>query len=108
MFTGLEPLLGLMCGAISMGGGHGTSATFGPTLESMGVVGANTIGLAAATLGLICGGLIGAPTSKYLITKYKLKPKKKLLLIFMMIFQIKMEYIVMLQIQTLHYQLPLQ
>ena len=77
MFTGLEPLLGLMCGAISMGGGHGTSATFGPTLESMGVVGANTIGLAAATLGLICGGLIGAPTSKYLITKYKLKPKKE-------------------------------
>ncbi|GAA0714207.1 sodium/glutamate symporter [Paraclostridium ghonii] len=76
MLTGLDPLLGLMCGAISMGGGHGTSATFGPTLESMGVVGANTIGLAAATLGLICGGFIGAPTSKFLIEKYKLKPNK--------------------------------
>ncbi|MEG2788589.1 MAG: sodium/glutamate symporter, partial [Romboutsia sp.] len=77
MLTGLDPLMGLMCGAISMGGGHGTSATFGPTLESMGVVGANTIGLAAATLGLISGGLVGAPTSKFLIEKYKLKPKKE-------------------------------
>lgn len=77
MLTGLEPLLGLMCGAISMGGGHGTSATFGPTLEAMGVVGANTIGLAAATLGLISGGLVGAPTSRYLIEKYKLKPKNE-------------------------------
>ena len=77
MLTGLEPLLGLMCGAISMGGGHGTSATFGPTLEAMGVVGANTIGLAAATLGLISGGLIGAPTSRYLIEKYKLNPKNE-------------------------------
>lgn len=78
LLTGLDPLLGLMCGAISMGGGHGTSATFGPTLESMGVVGANTIGLAAATLGLICGGFVGAPTSKFLIEKYKLKPNDSL------------------------------
>lgn len=78
MLTGINPLLGLMCGAISMGGGHGTSATFGPTLESMGVVGANTIGLAAATLGLICGGFVGAPTSKFLIEKYKLKPKESI------------------------------
>jgi len=78
MLTGIDPLLGLMCGAISMGGGHGTSATFGPALESMGVVGANTIGLAAATLGLICGGFVGAPTSKFLIEKYKLKPKESI------------------------------
>lgn len=78
MLTGIDPLLGLMCGAISMGGGHGTSATFGPTLESIGVAGANTIGLAAATLGLICGGFVGAPTSKFLIEKYKLKPKESI------------------------------
>lgn len=75
--TGIEPLLGLMCGAISMGGGHGTSATFGPTLEAMGITGANTIGLASATLGLISGGLVGAPTSRFLIEKYKLKPKEE-------------------------------
>ncbi|MCG4734298.1 sodium/glutamate symporter, partial [Casaltella massiliensis] len=34
--------------------------------------------LAAATLGLICGGFVGAPTSKFLIEKYKLKPNDSL------------------------------
>ena len=70
IFTGIDPLLGLMCGAISMGGGHGTSAAFGPTIEGLGVQGAMTIGIAAATLGLISGSLSGAPTARFLIKKY--------------------------------------
>lgn len=72
--TNVHPLIGLMCGTISMEGGHGNAAAFGRTIEGMGVDGAVTIGLAAATLGIILGGVLGAPVSRYLIEKYKLKP----------------------------------
>lgn len=71
---GLEPLLGIMVGAVSMEGGHGAATAFGGTLEELGVNSALSIGLAAATFGLIAGGLVGGPTVKYLITKYKLQP----------------------------------
>lgn len=73
--TGIHPLLGLMCGAISMGGGHGTSASFAPVIEGIGIEGAGTIGLAAATLGLMSGGLIGAPVARFLIKRHNLKAK---------------------------------
>lgn len=72
--TGINPLIGVMCGAVSMEGGHGAAASFGATVESLGVNGAVTIGMAAATFGVMCGGLIGGPISRYLIDKYKLKP----------------------------------
>ncbi|KAB2333084.1 sodium/glutamate symporter [Cytobacillus depressus] len=71
---GLEPLLGIMVGAVSMEGGHGAATAFGGTLEELGVQSALSVGLAAATFGLVAGGLVGGPTVKYLVTKYKLKP----------------------------------
>lgn len=71
--TNINPLLGLMCGTISMEGGHGNAAAFGSVIESLGVDGAVTIGLSAATLGIILGGILGAPASRYLIEKYRLK-----------------------------------
>lgn len=73
--TGLHPMFGVMAGAVSMEGGHGAAAAFGPTAEAMGHVGATTVAVAAATFGLIAGGLIGGPISKYLIEKYDLKPE---------------------------------
>lgn len=73
--TGLHPMFGIMAGAVSMEGGHGAAAAFGPTAEAMGHVGATTVAVAAATFGLIAGGLIGGPISKYLIEKYDLKPE---------------------------------
>ncbi|MDN4608106.1 sodium/glutamate symporter [Sporosarcina highlanderae] len=73
---GLQPLIGIMVGAVSMEGGHGGAAAFGETLESLGIDSAVTVGLAAATLGLIAGGLVGGPISKYLITKNNLKPNE--------------------------------
>lgn len=72
--TNVHPLIGLMCGTISMEGGHGNAAAFGSTIEGMGVDGAVTIGLAAATLGIILGGVLGAPVSRFLIERYKLRP----------------------------------
>lgn len=72
--TGIHPVLGVMAGAVSMEGGHGAAAAFGPTAEAMGVTGATTVAVAAATFGLISGGLIGGPIAKYLIDKYRLSP----------------------------------
>lgn len=71
---GLHPLIGVMAGAISMEGGHGAAAAYGQTVEALGVPSAVTIGLAAATFGLVAGGLVGGPIAQYLIRKHDLKP----------------------------------
>lgn len=71
---GIHPLIGMMAGAVSMEGGHGAATAFGQTLEDMGIHSALSIGIAAATFGLIAGGLVGGPTVKYLLSKYDLKP----------------------------------
>ena len=72
----IKPLLGFMCGSVSMEGGHGYALAFGKTIESMGIENACAIGIAAATLGLITGGLLGGPVGRFLIYKYDLKPLK--------------------------------
>lgn len=73
----IEPLLALMCGSISMEGGHGYSLAFGSTIESLGISNACSVGFASATLGLIIGGVVGAPVGKFLIETYNLKPSNK-------------------------------
>lgn len=70
----IHPLLGVMAGAVSMEGGHGAAAAYGETIESLGVSSALSVGMAAATCGLVAGGLIGGPVIQYLIRKYNLKP----------------------------------
>lgn len=74
---GLDPLLGVMVGAVSMEGGHGGAAAFGQTIQDLGVNSAVSIGLAAATFGLIAGGLVGGPVVKHLINKHNLKPSPR-------------------------------
>ena len=69
---GIGAGVGLCTGSISMVGGHGTAAAFGPILESMGVNGARTISTAAATYGLIAGSLLGGPIANQLIVKHDL------------------------------------
>lgn len=76
--TNINPLLGLMCGTISMEGGHGNAAAFGGVIEGLGVEGAVTVGLSAATLGIILGGILGAPCARYLIEKHQLRPSSNL------------------------------
>ena len=71
---GLHPLIGVMAGAVSMEGGHGAAAAYGQTVQALGVPSAVTIGLAAATFGLVAGGLVGGPIAQYLIRKHDLKP----------------------------------
>lgn len=72
----IKPLLGFMCGSVSMEGGHGYALAFGKTIESLGIENACAIGIAAATLGLITGGLLGGPVGRFLIYKYNLKQLK--------------------------------
>lgn len=71
---GLNPLLGLVVGSIPLTGGHGTSGAFGIVLEEMGVTGAFSVAIAAATYGLIAGCLLGGPIAKKLKERYNLKP----------------------------------
>ena len=64
---GVDPLIGMAAGSISMTGGHGTAGGFASVLESMGLHGAGTIGMAAATFGLIAGSMIGGPLAERII-----------------------------------------
>ena len=57
---GIDPLLGIMAGAVSLEGGFGAAAAFGPIAENLGAVGATTAALAAATFGMVAGGLLGS------------------------------------------------
>lgn len=69
---GENPLMGLADGSIPLVGGHGTSGSFGPVLESMGLSDATTIAFAAATFGLVSGSFIGGPIGELLIRRFHL------------------------------------
>jgi ESS family glutamate:Na+ symporter len=67
---GVHPFLGLIAGSITMTGGHGTGAAFGKLMEEQfQFPGAVTLALAAATFGLVSGGLIGGPVATRLIER---------------------------------------
>jgi ESS family glutamate:Na+ symporter len=70
---GMHPLFGLVVGSIPLTGGHGTAGSFGTSLETLGVIGAKTAGLAAATFGLVMGCLVGGPVAGKLMKSYKIK-----------------------------------
>lgn len=70
---GESPFLGLLCGSVTLTGGHGTALGFAKTFEKLGLEGADTIGMSAATVGLLMGGLLGAPVGSSLIRRYKLE-----------------------------------
>jgi ESS family glutamate:Na+ symporter len=72
---GVNPMLGLITGSITMTGGHGTGAAFGKLMEDQyQFPGAVTLAMAAATFGLVCGGIIGGPIGTRLLQKHQLKP----------------------------------
>lgn len=80
---GLDPLIGLLGGSITLSGGHGTGAAWGRVFsERHGLTAATEIAIACATFGLILGGLIGGPVARFLIRKVTLPvpetPKKEL------------------------------
>ena len=73
--TGLDPLLGLLAGSITMSGGHGTGATFAAYFtDTFQISGAMELAMAAATFGLVSGSLLGGTIARRLIMKKGLKP----------------------------------
>ncbi|MEU3019750.1 sodium/glutamate symporter [Nocardiopsis sp. NPDC007018] len=70
---GLDPVLGVMAGAVALEGGHGAAAAFGPTAEALGTDGATAVAVAAATFGLVAGGLLGGPMASWLMRRHGVK-----------------------------------
>jgi glutamate:Na+ symporter, ESS family len=71
----VHPFLGLLTGSITMTGGHGTGAAFGKLMEEQYMFpGAVTLAMAAATFGLVSGGLLGGPLGTRLIRRNRLEP----------------------------------
>jgi glutamate:Na+ symporter, ESS family len=67
---GLDPLMGLLTGSITLAGGHGTGAAWGTVFsEKYGLASASELALASATFGLVLGGLIGGPVARLLIKR---------------------------------------
>ena len=73
---GQNPLLGLICGSVTMVGGHGSAGAWGSTFAQLGLDNAKTFGLAAATFGVIMGSLIGGPVGSTLINRKNLSGNK--------------------------------
>ena len=71
----VNSLVAIATGSVSMTGGHGTAGGFAGVLEEMGLQGADTIGMAAATFGLIAGSMVGGPLTELIIRK-KLKEEQ--------------------------------
>ena len=67
---GLDPLMGLLTGSITLAGGHGTGAAWGTLFsEKYGLASASELAMASATFGLVLGGLIGGPVARLLIKR---------------------------------------
>jgi ESS family glutamate:Na+ symporter len=63
---GLDPLIGLVAGSITLTGGHGTGAAWGALFsEKYGLASATELAMACATFGLVSGGLIGGPVARF-------------------------------------------
>ena len=69
----LPASISVLLGSASLIGGHGTAIAWGPTIEARtGFAAAAEIGIASATLGLVCAALIGGPIAKFLIDRHDL------------------------------------
>ncbi|QYK01509.1 sodium/glutamate symporter [Shewanella psychrotolerans] len=66
---GLEPLMGLIAGSITLSGGHGTGAAWAQTFSEDYGINTLELAMAAATFGLVMGGIIGGPVAQRLIHK---------------------------------------
>jgi ESS family glutamate:Na+ symporter len=70
---GAHPLLGVMAGSVTLVGGPATGMAFAPVFEEAGLQGAAPLALAAATIGIIFGGLTGGPAGTWLVRKHGLR-----------------------------------
>jgi glutamate:Na+ symporter, ESS family len=75
---GVHPFMGLIAGSVGLTGGHATGAAFGALMQDQhGFAGAVPLAMAAATFGLVAGGLLGGPLGTALIRRHQLKAPMK-------------------------------
>lgn len=74
---GVPKLFGVMAGSVTLVGGPATGLAFAPLFEEMGLKGAETIAITAATFGIVLGGLLGGPAATFLISKFHLTNNTK-------------------------------
>jgi ESS family glutamate:Na+ symporter len=70
---GEHPLLGVMAGSVTLVGGPATGLAFAPLFVEAGLAGAGALALTAATVGIVCGGLVGGPVGTYLTRRFGLR-----------------------------------
>jgi ESS family glutamate:Na+ symporter len=66
---GAPAVLGVVCGALTLVGGHGTALGFASRFEEAGFPAAAAAGAAAATFGLIAGGLLAGALAERLLAR---------------------------------------
>ncbi|WP_374580534.1 sodium/glutamate symporter [Pseudoduganella sp.] len=66
---GAPALLGVLCGSLTLVGGHGTALGFAPRFEQAGMAAAATIGASAATVGLLAGALLAGPLGAWMLRR---------------------------------------
>lgn len=71
---GLDPLIGILAGSVSMIGGLGTAGAFGPLFETeFAVEGGAAAAIACATFGMVAGSLLGGPLAEWIIKTHKIE-----------------------------------
>ncbi|HEU4556917.1 MAG TPA: sodium/glutamate symporter [Longimicrobium sp.] len=75
MALGLHPLFGVLTGSVTLTGGPATGLAFAPLFEQNGVPGAATVAVASAMVGIVMGGVIGAPIATRLIERHQLRTR---------------------------------
>ncbi|MDP3775053.1 MAG: sodium/glutamate symporter [Gemmatimonadales bacterium] len=70
---GESPLLGVLAGSVTLVGGPATGLAFAPLFEQAGIPGAAVVALTAATVGIVCGGIMGGPIGTDLVRRYGLR-----------------------------------
>lgn len=71
----LHGAVGILAGSAALQGGHGNVVSWVPVInEKYNISNTMEVGMIMATFGLIVGGILGGPVSKYLIKKHNLKP----------------------------------
>src|SRR5688500_9921313 len=73
---GQHPLMGVLAGSVTLTGGPATGLAFAPLFEQAGVVGASTLAVAAAMVGIVAGGLLGGPIGTFLIERLPMRPRR--------------------------------
>lgn len=74
LVMGIDMHYGILAGSVSMMGGLGTAAAFGPYFEqTYGITGGTVMAITSATFGMVAALMIGGPFGEWLIRRYKVQ-----------------------------------